>query len=130
MKRTRAKRLNPGRTPYFTCQNCGAGWLESQLDELEDVMQRVSPGERMPDGQCPDCGAVCHYDDMLNMNPAHWTDPDTLGASEYRTIHEFAQAVWDSNADEKEIGRHIQVRAGLEEMRKYLDVLLEAQLCR
>ena len=41
-----------------TCQNCERE-TESPLP-LKDVLQRVAPGELMPSGECPDCGAVCH----------------------------------------------------------------------
>ena len=44
----------------FECQNCGDLWTEKELNEVQDVLQRVAPGEKMPYGECPDCGAVCH----------------------------------------------------------------------
>lgn len=44
----------------FECQNCGKEWAENELHELLDVTERVAPGELMPAGECPDCGAVCH----------------------------------------------------------------------
>lgn len=44
------------------CDNCGQYFDEDQLDPIRDLMQRVSPGELMPSGECPnlDCGALCH----------------------------------------------------------------------
>ena len=42
------------------CENCGECWLEEELNEVEDLALRVAPGEPMPSGECPDCGAVCH----------------------------------------------------------------------
>lgn len=42
------------------CQNCGATWPESQLEPIDDIYLRVEPGEPMPAGECPDCGALCH----------------------------------------------------------------------
>lgn len=42
------------------CQNCGVELIDEQLLEpIEDVFGRVEPGEPMPSGQCPLCGALC-----------------------------------------------------------------------
>lgn len=41
----------------YECQNCGERWHE---EDLNPVKERVAPGEPMPAGECPDCGAVCH----------------------------------------------------------------------
>lgn len=43
-----------------TCQNCDTTWPTSILFEVENLSMRVSPGEVMPSGECPACGAVCH----------------------------------------------------------------------
>jgi hypothetical protein len=42
------------------CQNCGTIWPGYALKDVEDIGQRVAPGEEMPSGECPQCGAVCH----------------------------------------------------------------------
>jgi hypothetical protein len=42
------------------CQNCGCVWPDYFLNEVEDLSMRVGPGEIMPSGECPACGAVCH----------------------------------------------------------------------
>ena len=42
------------------CQNCDARWTENDLLPICDLEDRVFPGEIMPSGECPDCGAVCH----------------------------------------------------------------------
>ena len=44
----------------YECQNCGETWPEDRLEPVRHLTERVAPGERMPAGQCPDCGAVCH----------------------------------------------------------------------
>jgi hypothetical protein len=42
------------------CQNCRKEWREDQLEEItHGIWERVSPGELMPSGQCPDCGSLC-----------------------------------------------------------------------
>ena len=43
-----------------TCENCSMRWAEHELLPIEDIFQRVAPGEPMPSGECPDCGALCH----------------------------------------------------------------------
>ncbi len=42
------------------CQDCDWRGSEELLDPIEDIFLRVSPGEPMPAGQCPDCGALAH----------------------------------------------------------------------
>lgn len=41
------------------CQNCGETFELSDLKPIKDIHQRVQPGESMPAGECPDCGALC-----------------------------------------------------------------------
>ena len=46
------------------CQNCGKVWLDSQIKvvmaDIEDFFSRVDPGEEIPSGECPECGALVH----------------------------------------------------------------------
>jgi len=43
------------------CQNCDRLFKEDELiNPIPDLEQRVAPGEIMPSGECPACGAVCH----------------------------------------------------------------------
>lgn len=44
----------------FVCQNCESRWAEEELNEVKDLAERVAPGELVPAGECPECGAVCH----------------------------------------------------------------------
>jgi hypothetical protein len=42
------------------CQNCQREWPDSVLiNPIPDLMERIAPGEPMPSGECPGCGAVC-----------------------------------------------------------------------
>ena len=43
----------------YICQNCGSDWAEASLLEINDIFERVQPGDTMPDGECPECGGVC-----------------------------------------------------------------------
>jgi hypothetical protein len=46
----------------YECQACGSVWMFRQLGDIQDLDQRVSPGEPVPAGECPEltCGALCH----------------------------------------------------------------------
>jgi hypothetical protein len=50
----------PDSEDLSVCQNCETEWPTSILPAVQDITQRVSPGEPMPSGECPSCGAVCH----------------------------------------------------------------------
>jgi hypothetical protein len=46
----------------YRCQNCDARWTEDDLLPITNIEERVLPGEIMPSGECPGCGALCHPD--------------------------------------------------------------------
>lgn len=41
------------------CADCRRRWKIEELQETRDIWERVAPGEPMPAGDCPDCGALC-----------------------------------------------------------------------
>jgi hypothetical protein len=46
--------------PKHQCQNCERQFGEDELvNPIPDLGQRVAPGEPMPSGECPACGALC-----------------------------------------------------------------------
>lgn len=46
---------------HYKCDNCDAGYRSiSELKPVTDLEQRVAPGEPVPVGECPACGAVVH----------------------------------------------------------------------
>lgn len=47
-------------TDRHMCQDCTRIWKLDQLKPVRDLDQRVGPGETVPTGECPKCGAVCH----------------------------------------------------------------------
>jgi hypothetical protein len=48
------------REDKHSCSDCGRTFTEDQLGETHNIWERVSPGEIMPSGECPKCGALCH----------------------------------------------------------------------
>ena len=44
----------------YVCQNCDGIFKARELKEITDIFERVDPGEVMPAGECPNCGALCH----------------------------------------------------------------------
>lgn len=42
------------------CANCEWTGDCTEVEAIEDFWDRVSPGEIMPYGQCPECGCLCH----------------------------------------------------------------------
>jgi len=44
------------------CQNCDKTWNDDEVEDFPEqhIHERVAPGEPMPSGECPDCGAACH----------------------------------------------------------------------
>lgn len=44
------------------CQNCGMYMTEAEVVPMPagSMFMRVAPGEIMPYGECPECGAVVH----------------------------------------------------------------------
>ena len=52
--------LLPETVVICTCDNCGWSGPDADTEEIRDVMERVAPGEIMPVGECPDCGALVH----------------------------------------------------------------------
>lgn len=45
----------------YQCQNCLAVHNhDKMIVPVPDLEKRLEPGDRVPDGECPACGAVCH----------------------------------------------------------------------
>jgi hypothetical protein len=56
--------LSTSRRLAFTgkhkCDNCQAIWYAKQLEDVENLMQRLDAGGTVPSGECPKCGALCY----------------------------------------------------------------------
>ena len=55
-----ATQNTPATQVLTECQNCATIRPERDLNEIQNYDQRVEPGESIPVGECPDCGALCH----------------------------------------------------------------------
>lgn len=47
------------------CDNCGKTFAEESelahvFPDIPDLLERIAPGETVPIGECPDCGALVH----------------------------------------------------------------------
>jgi len=43
----------------YECADCLQEWKADELNEPKDILDRLLPGDIFPDGECPDCGALC-----------------------------------------------------------------------
>lgn len=46
--------------PLCECANCGLRTKADDLDPTHDIWSRIQPGEILPHGDCPECGAFCY----------------------------------------------------------------------
>ena len=49
--------------PTATCQNCGWNGPADRCGPLKNAWERVSPGDPMPAGECPECRASALIDE-------------------------------------------------------------------
>ncbi len=56
--------LQDGPINMHKCQSCIWVGPETRLGDIKDLLKRVRPGEIMPSGECPHCGALCHPVDV------------------------------------------------------------------
>ena len=47
------------------CENCDMVLAEEKTAPIKDLWERVDANEPMPAGECPECGAVCHPEEVL-----------------------------------------------------------------
>ena len=45
--------------PLCECANCGLRNAANDLSPCHDIWSRLTPGDTMPHGDCPECGASC-----------------------------------------------------------------------
>jgi hypothetical protein len=44
---------------YSECGNCEMRWTDDELEDVDDLGDRMSPGDTYPSGQCPACHSLC-----------------------------------------------------------------------
>lgn len=79
------------------CQNCGSVWEEDSLLVAKHLSLRVGPGEPMPSGECPSCGALCQpveLGDVVQVKPRVRSGSWDVFDRRYEPIY-----VRDGNAD-------------------------------
>ena len=42
------------------CGNCGWHGKAAKTLPIQDLEERITPGEEVPVGECPECGCLCH----------------------------------------------------------------------
>ena len=50
------------------CTNCGTTTPFVKLNSIDDIEQRISPGDEVPAGECPECGCLAYL-----VKPKEWT---------------------------------------------------------
>ena len=65
------------------CENCDWVGKAGEMDAINRLTERVAPGEIMPAGECPECGALCHIS----------TEPLTVSDGEY-TLKKAHDRAW------------------------------------
>lgn len=66
----------------YRCQNCD--WMTKDINdvsEMVDMHERLSPGDIVPDGECPECGAAV-FDNETPLERLHRFATDLLQALE------------------------------------------------
>lgn len=51
------------------CANCDWTGAYSETDEIDNLWERCEPGEPIPHGQCPECGALCYEPEKAKPLP-------------------------------------------------------------
>lgn len=55
---------------YVACPSCNWKGRTDQLSEAQDLLERLDPGDTVPEGQCPECGAlVCESNPLIDAAP-------------------------------------------------------------
>lgn len=59
-------------TSKHVCGNCGLYFDEGEiipLEKVKDLFERIDPGEEVPAGECPKCGALAYVNDVEAEDP-------------------------------------------------------------
>ena len=61
-----------GPAEAVACDNCVWTGVGAELKPIVDIEERVFAGEKVPAGECPDCGCLAH------IMPNRWKVSDTI----------------------------------------------------
>lgn len=75
----------------FTCGNCDWSGPEAELGEVQDLLQRIEPGDTVPDGECPCCGALA-----FEVKPTAGPDAADVLARIIATVNEFEKTTQEA----------------------------------
>lgn len=119
--------------PWYACEKCDGGrvvgsWVgkEKNLKGISSLLSRISPGEIVPVGECPKCGALCHYLDSDRLTFETVTEAVAYCQSALEPIEALARIVSDNVQDDpgftleliQEFHGHIYSRRKMEEARE------------
>jgi len=81
------------------CKDCQKTWNEKELDNvfpgIPDLADRLEPGDQVPVGECPDCGALTfNVPEASNTAPLH--EPLFWGCGQCGTTNEVHNPDSDS----------------------------------
>lgn len=68
------------------CQDCGEYCDQYDAKEIQHIHDRVAPGEPMPWGECPKCGALLHPQkphSLFEVTLICWNENDVNGILEW-----------------------------------------------
>jgi len=103
-------RSDNGPQEPVTCSNCNWTGTVEQCQLLQSIEERISAGEYMPAGECPECGSCAHLTDegiALQQGKTLYTDA------------QIAAVFWDylprdpENKDRRQTGYGTKTQQGL-----------------
>ena len=112
----------------FICENCGAEYeCQSDLDYIEDMTDRIAPGEFVPGGQCTECGAICHDQETILKNLKNRFGIKQIDWNQFN--HDKSELEWVIKENEnKDLNVEIPYsESTLESLRNIVETLEELQ---
>ena len=70
-------------TGMHCCDNCGNIWHHTELHDISDMEQRLTPGSTVPSGQCPDTGCGSLTFSVLSDKDVEEVLAVTVGVTAY-----------------------------------------------
>lgn len=101
---------------YAECQNCKWQGSAEECNAIENLMERVAPGEPMPIGECPKCGALCQpMNEVKDVQPTIHEKLYAIAGYYYSHIMD-AWGVWPGSYQEARTER------GKDELAQFLAI--------